>query len=44
MKYDFNKERTDPKKFEVRFADLTAEQAKHLLLAYLDLEAKEQTR
>jgi len=42
MKYAFNKQRDD--KFEVAFADLTKEQAKRLLLAYLELEAKEQTK
>ena len=38
MKYAFHKQRNDPEKFEVAFADLNKEQAKRLLLAYLELE------
>jgi hypothetical protein len=38
MKWKLNRERGDNEKFAVAFADLTKEQAKRLLLAYLELE------
>jgi hypothetical protein len=38
MKWALNRERGDHEKFVVTFADLTKEQAKRLLLAYLEAE------
>jgi hypothetical protein len=38
MKWTLNRERGDREKFAVAFADLTKEQVKRLLLAYLELE------